>query len=492
MRKNIMNRIPKIDLILKDAHFQELLSSYSDSMVKTALRDALDEVRSELMKKSGDMERDSAGGEDLGWDDSRMETSGLEAMLSPAHLYRLTLMRIMQIRKSGLIRVVNATGIVLHTNLGRSPLSEEAAEAVKSAATGYITLEYDLESGTRGNRENVLQEHLRVLTGAEAAVVVNNNAAAVLIVLAALSKGKETIVSRGELVEIGGSFRIPDVMEMSGARLAEIGTTNRTRISDYRARISDMTGMLLKVHTSNYRIMGFHEETGIQELAALSMEKGLPLYVDLGSGALMDTAMFTSEHEPTVAENIRMGADVVSFSGDKLLGGPQAGIIVGSTDLIDKIKKHPLMRALRPDKMTIAALEATLRSWRFDQGEGIPVRDMLLKEPERIREDCEGLAAKISSLGFISRVGETKSMAGGGTLPLSGIRSYGVIISSHAKEGLSVEELKEQLRQAAIPIITRIEHDELVMDLRTVRREEQAIILERFRSIATRRGEKRE
>lgn len=484
-----MNRIPKIDLILKDEHFQGLLSSYSDSMVKTALRDALDEVRSELMKNRDDLEMGDSGGEDRSQGNSTADETGLIEMLSPTHLCGLTLRNIMKTRKSGLVRVVNTTGIVLHTNLGRSPLSEEAAEAVKSAATGYITLEYDLESGSRGNRENVLQESLRAITGAEDAVVVNNNAAAVLIVLAALSKGKEAIVSRGELVEIGGSFRIPDVMEMSGARLAEIGTTNRTRISDYRDRISEMTGLLLKVHTSNYRIMGFHEETGVRELSALAMEKGIPLYVDLGSGALMDTAMFTSEHEPTVAENISMGADVISFSGDKLLGGPQAGIIVGRSVLIDKIKRHPLMRALRPDKMTIAALEATIRSWRFDQGEGIPVRDMLLKEPERIRAACEGLATELNSFGFITRVGETMSMAGGGTLPLSEIPSYGIFIGSHAKKGLSMEDLKEQLRKGEVPIITRIEHEELVMDLRTVQGDEHILILERFRSIATRSGE---
>lgn len=477
MRSNILNRIPKVDLIMKEGHFQELMRVHSHSMVKTALREALDEVRSEMMGKAEELE-----GEEI----------GLETLLSPEYLSILTLKHILKRKKSGLVRVVNATGIVLHTNLGRSLLSLEAAEAVKSAATGFVTLEYDLESGMRGNRESVLRESLQVLTGAEDAVVVNNNAAAVLIVLAALAKGKEAIVSRGELVEIGGSFRIPDVMEMSGACLEEVGTTNRTRLSDYRDRISDRTGLLLKVHTSNYRILGFHEETGIQELAALSRERQIPLYVDLGSGALMDTALFTSEHEPTVEENIRMGADIVSFSGDKLLGGPQAGIIVGKSSLIGKIKRHPLMRALRPDKMTIAALESTLRSWRFDQGKGIPVRDMLLTDPERIREACEGLAAQLGSLGFLTRVEKTHSMAGGGTLPLSEITSYGVFIKTHEKEGLSMEDLKEQLRRGEVPIITRIEHDELVMDLRTVLSGESALILESFRSIAARSGGKLE
>lgn len=490
MQRNILNRIPKTDLILKEENFRDLLAVHSESFVKAGLKAALEEVRSELLRnmkeREDDKERQSAS---VILPEGIQEDEEVQLALSSDHIYDLTLKAMERMKKSWLIRVVNATGIVLHTNLGRSLLSDEAAEAVKSAATGFITLEYDLESGSRGSREKVLLESLRALTGAEDAVVVNNNAAAVLIVLAALSKGKESIVSRGELVEIGGSFRIPDVMEMSGASLVETGTTNRTRISDYRDRISERTGLLLKVHTSNYRIMGFHEETGIDELAALAEETGIPLYVDLGSGALMDTALFTSEHEMTVSETISLGADIVSFSGDKLLGGPQAGIIVGRTALVDRIRRHPLMRALRPDKMTIAALESTLLSWRFDQGRGIPARDMLMKDPEIIRFACDDLRRELEKLGFRTEVKETVSMAGGGTLPLSEIRSYGVFLGPHDELGLSLEDLKERLRQGAIPIITRIGHEELVMDLRTVREGEHALILERFREIVEGEGE---
>jgi L-seryl-tRNA(Ser) seleniumtransferase len=490
MQRNILNRIPKTDLILKEEIFRELLSVHSESFVKAGLKVALEEIRSELVRyrKESIENKEEQSASDVKLEEGQGDRA-IALSLSTDHIYRLTLKAMERMKKSGLVRVVNATGIVLHTNLGRSLLSEDAAEAVKTAATGFVTLEYDLESGARGSREKVLLKSLRVLTGAEDAVVVNNNAAAVLIVLAALSKGKEAIVSRGELVEIGGSFRIPDVMEMSGAILLETGTTNRTRISDYSSRISERTGLLLKVHTSNYRILGFHEETGIDEMATLSKGTGIPLYVDLGSGALMDTSSFTTEHEMTVAETIGLGADIVSFSGDKLLGGPQAGIIVGRTALVDRIRRHPLMRALRPDKMTIAALESTLHSWRFDQGRGIPARDMLMKDVERIRTECEALSIQLQDLGFKVEVKETVSMAGGGTLPLAEVRSCGVFVGPNGKNGFTLEDLKEKLRQGEVPVIARIEHDELVLDLRTVQEGEHALIVDRFRQIAEGKGE---
>lgn len=457
-----LRHIPKLDLILKDERFQDLIGKYGEKLVKLCTREGLDSMRAAII----------AGGE------------GDNINIDLDTICFFTQKSIEEKSRSSLVKVINATGVVIHTNLGRSILSEKAAKAASHAASNYVALEFDMESGERGHRDESAASLIRELTGAEDAAIVNNNAAAVLLVLAAISKGRDAVVSRGELVEIGGSFRIPDVMELSGAKLIEVGTTNRTRLSDYEKAISDNTGLLLKVHTSNYRIVGFHGETGINDLAMLSGKSGIPLYVDLGSGSLMETRDFSDEHEDTVQEVLGAGADIVSFSGDKLLGGPQAGIIAGRRDLVDKVRNHPLMRALRPDKMTLAALESTLKTWLLEDGAGIPVRDMLTRDKALIRVDCDTLSTSLNRMGFEASVREVTSASGGGTLPTAGIASYGVHVRARAGSGLSAEDLKTLLRLGEDPVITRVTRDEVVLDLRTVREWELGTIEAKFSLIA--------
>lgn len=457
-----LRNIPKLDLILKDDRFLNLNRKYGEKLVKLCTKEGLESMRSAIL----------AGGE------------GEYISIDLDTICFFTERCIEERSRSSLMNVINATGVVLHTNLGRSLLSEKAAEAVARVARNYVSLEFDMESGNRGHRDEAAAAVIRELTGAEDAAVVNNNAAAVLIVLAAISKDSEVLVSRGELVEIGGSFRIPDVMELSGGRLKEVGTTNRTRLSDYERSISENTGLLLKVHTSNYRIVGFHSETSVSELSNLSKRTGIPLYVDLGSGSLMETRDFTSEHEDTVQEVLRSGADIISFSGDKLLGGPQAGIIAGRRDLVEKVRNHPLMRALRPDKMTLAALEATLKSWLLEDGESIPVKHILTRDKALIRIECDMMCSRLQQMGFEASVREVSSASGGGTLPTSYIPSYGVHVKAKAGSGLSAEDLKTLLRLGEDPVIARVTKDEVVLDLRTVREWEQNVIESKFSLIA--------
>lgn len=457
-----LRNIPKLDLILKDERFQELTRKYGEKLVKLCTREGLDSMRAAIL----------AGGE------------GENINIDLDTICFFTERCIEEKSRSSLVNVINATGVVIHTNLGRSILSEKAAEAAARVARNYVSLEFDMESGERGHRDDSAASVVMELTGAEDAAVVNNNAAAVLLVLAALSKDREAVVSRGELVEIGGSFRIPDVMELSGAHLREVGTTNRTRLSDYEKVISDSTGLLLKVHTSNYRIVGFHGETSISDLTTLSERTGIPLYVDLGSGSLMETRDFSDEHEDTVQEVLTAGADIVSFSGDKLLGGPQAGIIAGRRDLLEKVRNHPLMRALRPDKMTLAALESTLKSWLHEDGAGIPVKDMLTRDKAMVRVDCERICSGLQSMGFVACVREIVSASGGGTLPTTSISSYGVHVRAKEGSGLSAEDLKTLLRLGEDPVIARVTRDEVVLDLRTVNERELGIIETKFSLIA--------
>lgn len=457
-----LRNIPKLDLILKDDRFQKLNLKYGDKLVKLCTREGLNSLRAAILS-GGD-------GESINID---LDT-----------ICFFTEKSIEEKLRSSLMNVINATGIVIHTNLGRSLLSKKAADAASRVARNYVSLEFDMETGERGHRDESCASVIKELTGAEDAAVVNNNAAAVLLVLAALSKDKDAVVSRGELVEIGGSFRIPEVMELSGATLKEIGTTNRTRLSDYERAVSDRTGLLLKVHTSNYRIVGFHEEASISELSMLSERIGIPLYVDLGSGSLMETRDFSEEHEETVQEALNFGAGIVSFSGDKLLGGPQAGIIAGRRDLVEKVRNHPLMRALRPDKMTLAALESTLKTWLQEEGDGIPVRDMLMKDKSIIDEECTRLCSSLTLMGFVAEVREVSSASGGGTLPTAHIPSYGVHVRAKSGSGLSAEDLKTLLRLGEDPVITRVAKDEVILDLRTVRDFELEIIESKFSLIA--------
>jgi L-seryl-tRNA(Ser) seleniumtransferase len=381
---------------------------------------------------------------------------------------------------SSLRRVINATGVIVHTNLGRAPLTDAAIERVGALAAGYTNLEYDLECGSRGARDVHAEALLCRLTGAEAAVVANNNAAATLLVLAALCRDREVLVSRGELVEIGGGFRVPDVMAQSGARLVEVGTTNRTRVADYALAIGERTGAILRVHPSNFRMDGFTERASLEELVALGHRFEVPVIEDLGSGRLTEIAADGSPlppplaAEPTVQATVAAGADVVCFSGDKLLGGPQAGLIVGRRDLIDRVRRHPLMRALRVDKLTYAALEATLAEHLAGRAtETVPVLRMATLPLDSIATRAEALAARLRAAGFIAEVINGTSTIGGGSAPGSELPTRLLAITL---PGLSADALEARLRTADPPVIARIQDDRVTLDLRTVAPDEDEML----------------
>ncbi len=382
-------------------------------------------------------------------------------------------------------RVVNATGVILHTNLGRAPLSPAARECLLEVGCGYSNLEFDLERGTRGLRYDHVQELLRLLTGAEDALVVNNNAAAVLLALNSLAQGGEAVVSRGELIEIGGEFRIPEVMEKGGVRLREVGTTNRTRLRDYREAVNPETRLLMKIHTSNFKIVGFTEEVPLRDLVALGRECGLPVLNDLGSGCLFDLDRYGRQREPTVEDVVTAGTDVVTFSGDKLLGGPQAGIILGKRALLERIKKNPLNRALRIDKLTLAALEGTLiaylnpRQARSD----LRVLKALTETRNEVRVRGKKLLRKLRTAGMTGvdfSLREGTAAAGGGSLPGQEIPTF---LVSLAPRSLSSSRLEERLRGLEVPIIARIDGEEVLLDMRTVAEEEFVFIVNGLRSI---------
>jgi L-seryl-tRNA(Ser) seleniumtransferase len=357
-------------------------------------------------------------------------------------------------RAPSLRRVLNATGVIVHTNLGRAPLAEEAIAQVVETARGYSNLEFDLREGTRGSRQDHVAAILRRLTGAEAALVVNNNAAAVLLALAALGEGREVIVSRGELIEIGDGFRIPDVLARSGARLVEVGTTNRTRAKDYEKAIGPDTALLLRVHQSNFRVVGFTEQPRLDELAAVARRHDLPLVDDLGSGHLSPSnSLLLGEGEPSVRESLAAGADLVCFSGDKLLGGPQAGIVVGRAELVEKLRRHPLQRALRADKLTLAALEGTLRVY-LDAPDRIPVLRMLGQDAATVRARAERLAALTGGT-----VEETVGRVGGGALPLAELPSFACAVE---------ESLAAPLRTGATPVVGVVRDGKLLLDCLTL------------------------
>jgi L-seryl-tRNA(Ser) seleniumtransferase len=389
------------------------------------------------------------------------------------------LSRARRLAAPSLRRVINATGVVLHTNLGRAPLAGAALARILEVARGYSNLEYALDERSRGSRHDHLAELLVRLTGAEAGVVVNNGAGAVLIALAALAAGREVVVSRGELIEIGGSFRVPDVMRASGARLVEVGTTNKTHLADYAGAIGPDTALLLKVHRSNFAIVGFTAEVELAELAALARERGVAVMVDLGSGALLDLAALGVglPSEPTPASQIAAGADLVTFSGDKLLGGPQAGVMVGGAATIDRIRKHPLMRALRPDKLALAALEATLALYRDGRAaDEVPTLRILSQAADALRDRAEVLRARVEATGAPARglscaVVEVTGAVGGGALPTAAPRSFAL---SLARPGVSAEELERALRAHEPPVLGRIADDRLLLDVLTVADDEVA------------------
>jgi L-seryl-tRNA(Ser) seleniumtransferase len=367
--------------------------------------------------------------------------------------------------------VINATGIILHTNLGRAPLAREALEAAARVACGYANLEYDLEAGERGSRYAAVTDLLNDVTGAQDSLVVNNCAAAVLLVLDTFAKGREVVVARSELVEIGGGFRVPEVLERSGATLVEVGTTNRVYIEDFERALSPRTALLLRTHPSNYRIEGFVHETGAPEIVALGRRAGIPVVEDLGSGALVDLREFGAQHERTVQETLADGLGLVTFSGDKLLGGPQAGLIVGRTPLIARLRNNPLLRALRVDKMTLAALAATLQLYRDGAVRRVPIYRMLAATLDELRARARAYVAAIPNAKII----ESDAYVGGGALPQSAIASIAVAISTGTPDALATH-----LRRANPPIVARIDEARVLLDLRTIAPEEDQVLLARF------------
>ena len=388
---------------------------------------------------------------------------------SPSALAQATAARAWQAAQPSLQPVINATGVIIHTNLGRAPLSTAAMAAMQAIGTGYANLEYELESGTRGSRYQHLTTLLCRLTGAESALVVNNNAAAIYLALNALATNREVLISRGQAVEIGGGFRIPDVLRQSGATLVEIGTTNRTYIRDYAAAIGERTALLLRVHTSNFRLAGFVHETALADMASVAHQHGLLLLDDLGSGTLLPTAPYGLAAEPTVPESISAGADVVTFSGDKLLGGPQAGLIVGRAALVSQLRSHPLARALRVDKTTLAGLEATLLAYLYGRAlEEIPVWRMISAPPEELYARATRLVAQ---LGAAAEVVPCESAIGGGALPGQTQPSFAVALSGPATA------LAQRLRLGKPPVVGRIAHNHLLLDMRTVLAEQEATLV---------------
>ena len=378
-----------------------------------------------------------------------------------------TAARLRAAMRPSLVRVINATGVIVHTNLGRAPLSQAALDRVREVAGGYTNLEYDLVAGGRGRRDVHAERLITRLTGAEAAVVVNNNAAATMLLLAALANGREVLISRGELVEIGGGFRVPDVMAQSGALLREVGTTNRTRAADYAAAIGDRTGLILRVHPSNFKVVGFTARPSLDELVALGRRFKIPVAEDLGSGWLGKDGPAAALHEePVVADSISAGVDVVCFSGDKLLGGPQAGILAGAREPLERIRRHPLMRALRVDKLTYAALEATLEEHAIGRGhEGVPVQRMLRMPQAEIAGRAAALAAALNAAGWRARVIDGVSAVGGGSAPGAELPTHLVEL---ARDGASADHIERYLRSLDPPIVARIQNDHVVLDLRTV------------------------
>ncbi|HUS65394.1 MAG TPA: L-seryl-tRNA(Sec) selenium transferase [Kofleriaceae bacterium] len=369
--------------------------------------------------------------------------------------------------RPSLRRVVNASGVVLHTNLGRAPLAAAALDEVAAVARGYSNLEYEVDAGRRGSRHAHLERLLGDLCGAEAAAVVNNNAAAVLLCLTACAAAREAVVSRGELVEIGGSFRIPDVMRVSGAQLVEVGTTNKTRAADYEAAVGQGTALLLKVHRSNFRVIGFTEEVEPTELAEIARRRGVLSMIDLGSGSFLEPAELVAlglPAEPDVRATVASGADLVTFSGDKLLGGPQAGIIAGRADAVARVRSHPLMRALRPDKMTLAALHATLRLYRDGRSSEVPALAMLRARPEELRARAAALLLRIGPLpAGRAEVVACRSTVGGGALPAAEVDSFAV-----ALDGAPADDIDAALRAADVPVVARIADDRVLLDVRTL------------------------
>ncbi len=442
-----LRQLPSVDRLLQTSEGQGWVSAFGHDLAAEAIREALEEARSRVL--AGE-DAPSVGGI------LALAEGWLERVVTPT-----------------LRRVINATGVIIHTNLGRAPLSRAAREAMELAARGYTNLEFELEAGVRGSRYVHAVGLLKRLTGAEDALVVNNNAGAVLLALSALAAGREVIISRGQLVEIGGGFRIPDVMRQSGARLVEVGTTNRTTLKDYAAAISAETALLLRVHTSNFRIIGFTHQPSLAELVELGHSHGLLVMDDLGSGTLLDTAPYGLAHEPMVQESVAAGADVVTFSGDKLLGGPQAGYVVGRRELIARMRTHPLTRALRVDKVAIAGIEATLRHYLLNEAaREIPVWRMISAPPESLRKRARAWARRLAAAGLDAAVLRGQSTVGGGSLPGEALPTWLLALKVP-----SPDTFARALRMGRPAIVPRIEEDRVLFDPRTVMPDEDEPLL---------------
>ncbi len=463
--KGILRKLPAIEKLLNTRGFLDLQATYARPLVTEALRAVIAELRSQLLKSQ-------------------------IPLPEPGEYVRLTRERIEDKIGVRLCPVVNATGTITHTNLGRALLSKRACEAVQQAAENYITLEYDVETGERGHRDRITEPLLQELTGCEASTVVNNNAAAVFLALQSVAHGKEVIVSRGELIEIGGAFRIPDVMAASGTILREVGTTNRTHLGDYAAAINENTGLLLKVHPSNYKILGFTTSPSVEELTALGAQHGIPTMEDLGSGVLVDVRQYGLPREPLVTECIASGVDIVTFSGDKLLGGPQAGLIVGKAVWIEKMRKNPMMRALRVDKLTIAALSATLHLYLTTTSADklateMPMFRCYTRPIDELHLVGKRLKRELDTL-FGNKVqihlAETHCQIGSGALPVETLRSVALVLEP---TDISAERLAAHFRNAKIPIIGRLQNAQLWFELRTIYQKEKNWILETARQVET-------
>jgi len=444
--------LPSVDELLHSSSGQQLVQQYSRAMALRAVRACIAHAREQIFRGA-------------------LCPSSDELLSDAEHM-------LVENQRPNLRPVINATGVIINTNLGRSPLSQEALQAVKQVAGGYSNLEYELVAGERGSRHAHVTGLLCELTGAEAALVTNNNAAAVLLALTALAAGREVVISRGQLVEIGGGFRVPDVMRQSGCQLVEVGTTNRTRLSDYAAAITERTALLLTVHPSNFQITGFTESTSVEALTGLAHQHGLLLLDDLGSGCLLASERFGLGHESMPQESITAGADVVCFSGDKLLGGPQAGILVGKASVLERIGRHPLMRAVRIDKMTLAALETTLRHYQREEAEThIPIWRMISASPARIASRARSWASKLQNYGILARTQPGESTIGGGSLPGETLPTTLLALdASHVP--IPLNELAKRLRLHSSPVIVRILRDTLLLDPRTVLEEQDKEIVQ--------------
>lgn len=451
MSKHLLSQIPAINKILLLDEIKELMNTYTEVAIKSAIKQYIEEVKQAILN------------EELSEVPSLSKIVGEVAKIVEKE------------DKNSLRRVINATGTILHTNLGRSLLSEKIKGNIENVAFNYSNLEFDIDNKKRGSRYVHLIDIIKKLTGAEDVLVVNNNAAAVLLTLNTLVKDQEIIVSRGELVEIGGAFRIPEIIKLSGGVPVEVGTTNKTHLKDYENAITEETGALLKVHTSNYKILGFTESVSNEEISYLARENELVSINDLGSGQFVDFSKFGLPYEPTVKEILDSGIDIVTFSGDKLLGGPQAGIIVGKKKYIEKMKKNQLTRALRVDKMTLASLEATLKLYldEKDALEHIPTLHMISLSKERLFGKADVLKTKLSSLDFDIRIEEDKAEVGGGSYPASYLESVAVKLT-HRK--LHATEIERRLLEVEIPIITRIKDNSIILDMRTLRTREFDIV----------------